>query len=227
MLAKARAPTVGWEERCCEPVRRQALTSPGLGVCGSAQPCGPAKAKRTLHPSTVAFWFRGTALSAFSECVYTVRCTRDTRLLCVRLRNGQSCGVRRGAVVSFPRRRQPSGLRAKRPSIAFQLVIPAEREDSPDVRRRTVRCDWGVPKVRCFRSSGREGGRTKKLFGGRSSCWPGATRSGSAAAQVRSEQPEKPVHLKSASRMRNDWLLMVESSSRQRECSCEVLSGAA
>jgi len=69
--------------------------------------------------------------------------------------------------------------------------------------------------------------RTKKLFGGRSSCWPGATRSGSAAAQVRSEQPEKPVHLKSASRMRNDWLLMVESSSRQRECSCEVLSGAA
>ena len=51
MLAKARAPTVGWEERCCEPVRRQTLTSPGLGVCSSAQPCGPAKAKRTLHAS--------------------------------------------------------------------------------------------------------------------------------------------------------------------------------
>ena len=129
-----------------------------------------------IHESVIA-------LSAFSDCVYTVRCTRDTRLLCVRLRNGQSCGVRREAVVSFPRRRQSSGLRAKRPSIAFQLVIPAEREDSPDVRRRTVRCDWGVPKVCSFRSSGREGGRTKKLFGGRSSCWPGAVWRGSAAAQ--------------------------------------------
>ncbi len=68
---------------------------------------------------------RAHLLSAYSECVYTNPCTRDTRLLCVRLRNGQSCGVRRGAVVSFPRRRQSSGLRAKRPSIAFQLVIPA------------------------------------------------------------------------------------------------------
>ena len=218
---------MGWEERWCEPVRRQALTSPGLGVCGSARLCGPAKAKRTLHPSTVAFWFRGAALCAFSDCVYTVRCTRDTRLLCVRLRNGQSCGVRREAVVSFPRRRQSSGLRAKRPSIAFQLVIPAEREDNPDVRRRTVRCGWGVPKVCSFRSSGREGGRTKKLFGGSSCCWPRAMRAGSAAEHVRSEQPEKPAHLESASRMRNGGLLVVESSPRQRECSCRVLSGAA
>ena len=127
----------------------------------------------------------GRFLRTFSDCVYTARCTRDTRLLCVRLRNGQSCGVRREAVVSFPRRRQSSGLRAKRPSIAFQLVIPAEREDNPDVRRRTVRCGWGVPKVCSFRSSGREGGRTKKLFGGSSSCWPGAMRAGSAAKRLR------------------------------------------
>ena len=69
--------------------------------------------------------------------------------------------------------------------------------------------------------------RTKKLFGGSSCCWPRAMRAGSAAEHVRSEQPEKPAHLESASRMRNGGLLVVESSPRQRECSCRVLSGAA